>query len=162
MSKSPRRRSPHIRTRMKLGATLLTERQAFVLQLRQEEGMTYREIAARIGVTHHRVQQILAEVRTRMREHEENPQESLVLLPKRVRTMLENIEFGSRSEVLEAVQAGRLYYDEKGPANWNPDRAQMKRTGINAARLRNAGRGTWEILLQWLGLRTADGHTEER
>jgi predicted transcriptional regulator len=145
---------------MKLGIKPLTEQQELVMRLRKEEGMTYREIAEGLGVTPCRVQQICAEARRRLSEHEENPRESLMLLPARVRSILKDIEFHRRSEVLEAVQSGRLYYDEKRPMAWHGNLADMKEFGINVARLRNAGRQSWEILLQWLGFQTAEDQQE--
>ena len=91
--------------RMIFNKELLNEEQALVFQLRQEEKVLLREIAEQMGLSVKRVQQIECEARRRLEEYGENPREGFVLLPTRVRKMLENLEFGSRSEVLAAVQS---------------------------------------------------------
>ena len=142
---------------MKYRTQLLTDQQELVWRLHKEEGMTYRQIAEGLKVSRGRVQQIAAEARRRMKEYEEaDPRQSLVLLPTRVRKALEYLDFHSRSELLEAVQSGQLYYDAKEPRRWIWHRpaAVEARSGRNFAHLRNAGRQSWEILLQWLGFPT--------
>jgi len=54
-------RRPIPRKIMKLGIKPLTEQQELVMRLRGEEGMSYREFAARLGVRHHRVRRMDAE-----------------------------------------------------------------------------------------------------
>ncbi len=146
--------------RMIFNKELLNEEQALVFQLRQEEKVLLREIAEQMGLSVKRVQQIECEARRRLEEYGENPREGFVLLPTRVRKMLENLEFGSRSEVLAAVQSGRMYYDEERRWSGGFNVADLEKTGINVARLRNAGRKSWDILLQWLGLQTAEEQEE--
>ncbi len=136
---------------MKLGIKPLTEQQELVMRLHKEEGMTYRQIAEGLGLSRGRVQRICADARQRLEEYEENPRDSFVLLPKRVRNLLEYLELDSRSEVLEAVKSGRMYYDKKEPRIWVRV-VDWKTAKINVADVRNAGWKSWEILLQWLGL----------
>lgn len=130
----------------------MTERQELVLRLHKEEGMTYRQIAEGLKLSPNRVWQIAAEARQRLEKYEANPRNGFTGLPERVRKAVEDyLEFRSRSEVLAAVQSGRLYYNEKEGRRWKVD----IHSPINFARLRNAGWKSWEILLQWLNLETA-------
>ena len=143
---------------MKLGIKPLTEQQELVMRLRKEEGMTYQEIGEGLGVTRERVRQIYAEARRRLAEHEENPRESLVLLPVRVRTVLENLDLHSRSQILAAFESGELWCDSGcWTGSWT-ERAKLasQRKGRNLARMRNFGKDSWLILEQWLGFRTAE------
>jgi hypothetical protein len=143
--------------KMKLRTKPLSETQELVMLLYTGGGMTYQKIGDLLGVTRERVRQIYTEARRRLAEHEEDPRESLVLLPVRVRTLFRNLDLHSRSQVLAAFRAGAVWCDSGWWAATKAERARLAsgRNGWNLGRMRNFGKGSWLILEQWLGFRTA-------
>ncbi len=149
------------RMKMKLRTKVLSDEEELILRLRNDERMLQREIAKGLQLSVQRVRQIEREARRRLEEHEASPRGGWMMLPGRVRKLLENLEFASRSEVMEAVQSGRLYYDEKAAWESGLTLAERKESGINVAKLRNAGRKSWVILMEWLGMPAPDFSARE-
>ncbi len=149
------------RMKMELRTKVLNDRQELILRLRKEEGMSLRQIAEGLHLSPGRVGEIERAARRKLEEHEENLQNGMVHLPARVRNILSDQGFTTRWEILDAVQSGRLYYDERAHSEWGRTLAERKQSGINVAKLRNAGRKTWMILMEWLGLPAPDFSARE-
>ncbi len=143
------------RMKMERPTKVLSERQALILRLRDEEGMTRRQIAEGLHVSPGRVGEIERAARRKLEQHEENLRNGMVGLPVRVRGLLNSQGFTTRGEILEAVQSGRLFYEEGARSLWKDGADEAKRPGIDFARLRNAGRKSWANLLAWLGVEPA-------
>lgn len=132
----------------------LTDEQERVLRMHSEEGMSYRDIAGQLGVSRDRVQQICREARAKLREYEANPDDGFALLPLRVKKVLLRLDFSSRSEVLTAIESGRLWWEKQpyGPLESDRKKKESERQGINLAGMRNFGDKSWVIVCEWLGL----------
>ena len=115
------------------------------LRLREAEGLTYREIALLMGVSHHRIQQLLAEGRARRRDCAENGEEALCLLPKRVHDVLQWHQLTRRAELCTAFESGRLMWDPR----W-------KRAMLDGKNLRNLGWKSWQVMCEWAGQPVTD------
>lgn len=119
----------------------LNAQQKEALLLRDVERLTHREIAVRMGVTHHRVSQILATAKHRLRDCAENGEATLCLLPPRVRDFLEWNGLGSPAALREAIESTRLTWDEK-----------RERLRLDGKSPRNIGWRSWQVMCERAGL----------
>ncbi len=131
---------------MNIRRELLSKREQQVLRLREEEQVSYRRIGEELGVSVHRARQIFAEAKERMRDHDENQEDALSLLPGRVVTLLTWLDLSSRAEVKAAVDGKRLRWWVRG---------QKLLWGEKV--LRHAGWKSWLVLLEWTGFPLPQG-----
>lgn len=119
----------------------LNAQQKEAIRLREDERLTYREIAARMGVTHHRIQQVLAAVRMLRRDCEAHGEEALCLVPKRVRDFLERNNLASPAALRAAIESKRLIWNDPG-----------KKLILDGKSPRNTGWHSWQVMCEWAGL----------
>ena len=131
---------------MKLRKTVLTERESLALRLKDEEGLNYREIGECLGCGKQRASQIVLAARARLAAHEERGPNGFSLLPGRAVSFLNNNELGSREEVREAIESGRIYWGKPDQGKWGGEGLCVDGHGT-----RNAGWETWVILCEWTG-----------
>ena len=124
----------------------LSKREELVLRLREEEEMSYRQIAAKLGVCVQRARLIHAEAKERMRDHDENQEDALSLLPGRAVSLLMHLELTSRAKVKAAVEGKRLRWWVRG-----------RKLLWDGKVLRNAGWKSWLVLLEWTGFPLPQG-----
>jgi hypothetical protein len=127
--------------KLSLDQPQFSEREQLVVRLREQEKQRYEEIAAQLGVSHHRVQQIYAGVRARRKDFAAKGKDSLLLLPGHARTVLGWLEITTRAQAREAIESGRLKWDNR----WR----RFTRDGQG---LRQAGWKTWVVIHEWAGL----------
>jgi hypothetical protein len=119
----------------------LNAQQKEALRLREHEHLTYREIAARMGVSPHRIQQVLATARARLEDCAAHGEAALSLLPKRVRNLLECVGLASPAALRAAITSKRLV--------WDVSRVRLMLDGKS---LRNVGWHSWQVMCEWAGL----------
>ncbi len=120
---------------------ILNAQQREALRLRDEERLTYPQIAARMGVSTHRIRQVLSVARARLRDCAEHGDEALCLVPLRVRHFLEYHGFDGRMALREAIDSGRLSWD-----------ISRKRLMLDGGGTRNVGWKSWQVICEWVGL----------
>jgi transcriptional regulator with XRE-family HTH domain len=118
----------------------LNAQQKLALRLREEEGLSQREIAARMGVSPERIRQVLAAARKLQRDCAAHGAEALCLLPERVQNFLEWNGLASRAALREAFESGRL--------QWSDSRKLLRLDGWKP---RNLGWQSAQILHEWAG-----------
>jgi len=119
----------------------LNAQQKEALRLREHERLTYRDIAARMGVTHYRIQQVLTTARARLEDCAAHGEEALSLLPKRVRNVLGWVDLASPAALRAAIASKRLA--------WYVSRMRLMLDGRS---LRNVGWQSWQVMCVWAGL----------
>ncbi len=119
----------------------LNEQQELVVRLKDEEKLTHDEIARRLGVSGHRARQLYAEARQRRKDFARHGEESLFLLPGRVRHFVELYDLGNRTQIRAAIESGRLRWDY----DWG-------RLFLGELSVRHCGWDTWVVLHEWAGL----------
>jgi hypothetical protein len=124
----------------------LSKREELVLRLREEEELSYPQIAAKLGVCVQRARGIYIEAKERMRDHDENQEDALSLLPGRAVNLLTDLELTNRAEVKAAVEGKRLRWWVRG-----------KKLLWDGMVLRNFGWKSWLVLLEWTGLPLPQG-----
>ena len=111
------------------------------MRLREAEKLTHREIAARMGVTHHRIRQVLAATKARLQDCAAHGEGALSLLPKRVRDLLEWADLASPAALRLAIETKRLAWD-----------VPRQRIMLDGKYLRIIGWQSWQLLCEWAGL----------
>lgn len=119
----------------------LNAQQKEAMRLREEEHLTYREIAARMGVTHHRVQQVLAVARRRLADCAANGEEALCLVPARMRDFLVWHDLTKPAALRAAIKSKRLTWD-----------AKWMRLLLDGKSPRNIGWQCWQVMCERAGL----------
>ena len=127
----------------------LNAQQKEAMCLREDERLTYREIAARMGVSHHRIQQVLAAVKALRQDCESHGAAALCLVPKRMRDFLEWNDLASPAALRAAIESKRLV--------WNDSR---KRLILDGKSPRNIGWHSWQVMCEWAGLPRPESSTE--
>lgn len=90
----------------------LSERDQRILQMRNEEGLSPRVIAERVGLSRTRVDMILIEGPRKLKQYEAHPMGGLGALDCGVCSSLWNVGFRSLDEVKRSVELGHLAWDE--------------------------------------------------
>lgn len=120
---------------------ILNAQQREALRLREEEHLTYPQIAARMRVTHHRIRQVLFVARERLRDCSDHGEEALCMVPLRVRHFLGNFGIDGRKALRELIDSGRLAWD-----------IPRKRLMLDGRGTRNVGWKSWQVMCEWVGL----------
>lgn len=128
----------------------LNAQQKEVMRLREDERLTCQEIAARMGVTHHRIRQVLAAARMRLRDCAVHGERALCLVPKRMRDFLEWNDLASPAALREAIESKRLVWDD----SW-------KRLIWDGRPPRNLGWKSWQVMCEWAGLPRPEPFTDK-
>ncbi|MBL9159529.1 MAG: hypothetical protein JNJ70_18740 [Verrucomicrobiales bacterium] len=116
---------------------ILNAQQREALRLREEEHLTYPQIAARMGLSEGRIQQVLSVARARVRDCSEHGEGALCLVPLRVRHFLKNYDIEGRKALREAIDSGRLAWDIPG-----------KRLRLDGRNTRNVGWKIWQVICE--------------
>ena len=111
-----------------------------MLRLRDEEKLTQKEIADRVGASPWRVAYLYATGKALRKDYARKGVESLLLLPALVRNALEKLELASRARVKAAMAARELGWDKKLNRLIHPKYVY----GINL------GWESWLLLLEWV------------
>lgn len=119
----------------------LNAQQKEAMRLREEERLTYREIAARMGVTQHRVRQVVAAARWRLADCAANGKDALCLVPARMRDFLEWHDLVKPTVLRAAIKSKRLMWD-----------AKRMRLLLDGASPRNLGWQCWQVMCERAGL----------
>ena len=125
---------------LKVRGTPLSEQQEVVLRFYDEEKLTYKEIAERVGVSLVRVRNMYATGKALREDYARKGVESLLLLPTVVRNALEKLELASRARVKAAIAAGEIGWDKKLNRLIHPKDVY----GISL------GWESWLLLLEWV------------
>jgi predicted DNA-binding protein (UPF0251 family) len=118
----------------------LNEQEQLVVFLRDVENLTTDEIAARLGVSIARVNQLNRAISAKLKDFAEHGKDALSLLPGRVRRVVEECGIGSRALARFAIVTGRL--------TWNEGMGGMFWNGVM---IRAVSRKTWAVLYEWAG-----------
>lgn len=120
---------------------ILNAQQREVVRLRDEERLTYPQIAARMDLSEGRIQQVLSVARARVRDCSEHGEEALCLVPLRVHHFLGNYGIDGRKGLRELIDSGRLAWD-----------IPRKRLMLDGRGTRNVGWKSWQVMCEWVGL----------
>jgi len=120
---------------------LLDEREQLVIRLRDDNLLTFLAIGSQIGVSMAKAHVIYGTAKTRLKDYVDHGDASFVLLPKRVRRLINELNLSSRAAVRSAIKSGRLSW------NMNYGKIQCER-GL----FRSYGRQTWLDLNKWAGV----------
>lgn len=118
----------------------LNTQETQVMHLR-EQGMTYASIGRAMGLSRERAKQVYRDAREHLKDYATSGADALSLLPGRARKFLELFSLTTRAAVREAVESGKL--------QWNEDR---KRLIFDGSSPRNYGWGVWVVVSEWAGL----------
>ena len=125
---------------MKLRREPLNAQEAQVIRL-CDEGLSFAEIGRQMGFSGVRARDVEMVARERLRDFAENAQGSLLLLPVRARKFLERFDLTLREDVLAAINAGELAWDE-----------EQKRLRYGRFTPHHYGWSVWQVLCEWAGL----------
>lgn len=116
---------------------ILNAQQREALRLREEEHLTYPQIAARMGLSEGRIRQVLSVARARFRDCSEHGEGALCLVPSRVRHFLKNYGSDGRKALRELIDSGRLAWNIPG-----------KRLMLDGRNTRNVGWKSWQVICE--------------
>ena len=125
---------------MRIQQEPLNEQEKLVCRLREEEKLTWRVIAGRLGVSVARVRQIHRAAEKKLKDFAENGQDALSLLPMRARRVVVDLGIGSRARARAAMETGHLSCIGGGSAIF-----------WDGVMLRQLSRKTWAVLYEWAG-----------
>lgn len=127
---------------METRKTPLTEREAEVFRLHRDERQTYHQIGEQFGLSRERIRQIYRQAKERLSDYDANGKDAMSLLPGLARTVLGYVDLSTKERVREAVESGRLWWDDskEGRLKWGN------------RPLRNGGWKTWISIQDWLGI----------
>ena len=127
---------------METRKTPLTEREAEVFRLHRDERQTYQQIGEQFGLSRERIRQIYRQAKERLSDYDANGKDAMSLLPGLARTVLGYVDLSTKERVREAVESGRLWWDDskEGRLKWGN------------RPLRNGGWKTWISIQDWLGI----------
>ena len=120
---------------------LLDEREELVIRLRDDNLLTFLAIGSQMGVSMAKAYVIYGTAKARLKDYVDHGDAAFVLLPKRVRRLIDELNLGSRAAVRSAIKSGRLSW------NMNYGKIQCER-GL----FRSYGRRTWLDLNKWAGI----------
>jgi hypothetical protein len=118
----------------------LTKRQERILRLRDEKGLHFDEIARRLGTDNAWAREIYKEARKRSLDFKRRGEDSLLLLPKRARQVVQFCHIKTRAEFRTAVESGQLVQFGKTAA------LRHQKHGVCSC-----GPKTWALLTRWAG-----------
>jgi DNA-binding CsgD family transcriptional regulator len=127
---------------MELRKTPLTEREEEILRLHRAERKTYEQIGSQFGLSRERIRQICRGAKERLEDHDANGNDAMSILPKLARTVLGYVDIFTKEQVREAVESGRLWWDDSGAGKLKWGKSH----------LRNGGWKTWISIQDWLGI----------
>ena len=107
----------------------------------RDQGMTYASIGRAMDLSRERVKQVYLDAQARLKDYAKNGPDALSLLPGRARQFLELFSLPTRAAVREAIEAGKL--------KWNEDKKALM---FGESYPRNYGWGVWVVLCEWAGL----------
>jgi hypothetical protein len=119
----------------------VTDQEAMVIRLREQDGLSLDEIASTIGKSKERVRQMIREAKARLTDFAENGDDALSRLPAHARKVMEWQNLRTRSELRAVIDAGNLWWSHRRQAVMWVDRS-----------VRNAGWACWLALCEWCGL----------
>lgn len=118
----------------------LNTQETQVMHLR-DQGMTYASIGRAMGLSRERAKQVCLNAQARLKDYAKNGPDALSLLHGSARKFLEHCGLTTRAEVREAIEDGKL--------QWNEDRKALMFRGVSP---RNYGWRVWVVVCEWAGL----------